>query len=89
MGQADLEKYSGYEDSSYAWLVFFLITFCIQLLYLNMIIAIMGNVFDLLLDNKHIKDVKDQLDRLSWASIWLPQPKEEKRFWYLAVPITK
>ena len=48
----------------------------------------MGNTFDNMIDFKALGDLKIYIHRINDWSKWMPEHKEEKKFWYLAVPIT-
>ena len=46
LGDFDLENFNLYGRDSYVWVLFILMTFILQIVYLNILIAIMGDTFD-------------------------------------------
>ena len=46
LGDFDLENFNLYGRDSHVWVLFIFMTFILQIVYLNILIAIMGDTFD-------------------------------------------
>ena len=46
LGDFDIENFNLYGRDSYVWVLFIFMTFILQIVYLNILIAIMGDTFD-------------------------------------------
>jgi len=56
LGQGAMDNYSadGAKNNDLAWILYFFVSAFIQIVLLNMLIAVMGNTFDEVTDNKQV-----------------------------------
>ena len=69
------------------WLVFIFVSIFAQIIVLNMLIAIMGDTFDQVIENKALAKLKLKVKILSDFIFLLPEDSE--KFLYLATPRMK
>ena len=60
LGEFTYDGYGG-TNATFIWIVWFAGTFLIQITFLNMLIAIMGNTFDKVMDNRQVAALKERL----------------------------
>ena len=65
LGEFDLANYKGGNNDSLAWAVFITTTFIIQITFLNMLIAIMGDTFARVSEIKEQSALKEKIEILS------------------------
>ena len=61
LGSFDTSSYEGTNDRL-IWLIWFASTFLIQITFLNMLIAIMGNTFDKVMDKRQLSALKERIN---------------------------
>ena len=79
-----VDKFLGV-NSTFIWIFFVLAAFLLQITFLNMLIAIMGNTFSHVLDNKTESSMKERISILSDFRIVLRALKLDSEFSYLFV----
>ena len=94
LGQGDFENYSkdnsndrtkdNASDRNLVWLLFIVVSVFIQIVLLNMLIAIMGDTFDRVIENQQLAKLKLKARVLSDFIFFLP--KEDDKFLFLATP---
>ena len=84
LGDFSTNKFLGL-NSEFIWLLFFLATFLLQIVFLNMLIAIMGNTFQFVLDNKQESSMKERISILSDFRLLIRALKLDSEFSYLFI----
>ena len=84
LGDFSTNKFLGL-NSEFIWLLFFLATFLLQIVFLNMLIAIMGNTFQYVLDNKQESSMKERISILSDFRLLIRALKLDSEFSYLFI----
>ena len=64
LGDFHTENFTG-ENQGIIWIVFFAGTFILQITFLNMLIAIMGDTFDMVMEQKAEFSMKERIEILS------------------------
>lgn len=62
LGEFDTESYANEPQAWLCYLFFFFATFFTMIVMLNMLIAIMGDTFSKVMENKHVNAIKSKLD---------------------------
>ena len=90
IGQGNLDNYSKDENTNnrdIAWVLFFLVSVFTQIIILNMLIALMGDTFDKVIENKQLATLKLKVKVVSDFIFLLPN--EGEKFIFLATPRIK
>ena len=61
LGEFNFDGFDSHENNAMVWSIFVLATFFTQITMLNMLIAIMGDTFDKITENKRMHATKTQL----------------------------
>ena len=61
---SSIDAYEG-ENATFTWIMFLMATFIIQITFLNMLIAIMGDTFDRVVERKQASARREKLDILN------------------------
>ena len=72
-------------SSNYIWLVFVAATFLLQITFLNMLIAIMGNTFSQVMDTKTEASMMERIGQLADFRLVMRALKLDSEFQYLFV----
>ena len=64
MGDFATKQFFG-ESNTFIWLIFIAATFFLQITFLNMLIAIMGNTFSQVMDTKEESSMKERISILA------------------------
>ena len=93
LGEFDLEQFQPENQDTLPWLFFIATTFIIQITFLNMLIAIMGDTFERIVENKVVFATKTKLELLGENTFCLRQqnskkmPIEKDIFLYAVSPV--
>ena len=75
LGEFDMENFDA-QDSTFVWLFFILSTFVTQLIFMNLLIAIMGDTFDRVQEMKVQAATKEKISMIK-DFIWMLDMEEE------------
>ena len=64
LGEFELGSFDG-PNNKYLWSIFILATFFIQITFLNMLIAIMSNTYDMVRDKQKVAMMRERIEILS------------------------
>jgi len=81
-GEYRTEEFEG-ENAPLLWIIFFGVTFLIQVTFLNMLIAIMGHSFQTVLDNKQQSAMKEKIKIISDFRLvlrWCEKNRDDLKF---------
>ena len=81
-GEYGTDDFEG-ENAYFLWIVFFGVTFFIQITFLNMLIAIIGNTFQHVLDNKQQSAMKERIKIISDFRLMLRLLEPDVEFQYI------
>ena len=84
LGDFSTTKFMGL-NREVIWIFFVAATFLLQITFLNMLIAIMGNTFDHVLDNKQESSMKERISILADFRLLIRALKLDSEFSYLFV----
>lgn len=90
LGQFDLENFADQPESYLCYIFFLLATFITQVVMLNMLIAIMGDTFERVIENRDVNAIKTKLQLIGDLVATLEQKSSEeemkKRFMFVVKP---
>ena len=75
LGEFDMENFSN-SDGAFVWILFILATFITQLLFMNLLIAIMGDTFDRVQEMKVQAGTKEKISMIT-DFIWVLDMSEQ------------
>ena len=84
MGDFSTKQYYG-NNSTFIWIIFMIATFLLQITFLNMLIAIMGNTFSQVMDTKAESSMKERISILADFRLLMRSLKLDSEFQYLFV----
>jgi hypothetical protein len=85
LGEFNADDYAGTTHSGFLYLYFILCTILVQIVLLNLLIAIMGDTFDRVQEQRHESQLKEKCRLISENWYWLNQKKTFKRTKYITV----
>ena len=88
LGEFDTENFSNGNNAAVIWSVFAAATFISQVTILNMLIAIMGDTYDFVTENKDQSSLNEKLNILNdyvWV-VGLGKSDSDKKFFFAASP---
>ena len=89
LGEFGLDSYENFPNRSVIWVYFLVATFLTQLTFLNMLIAIMGDTYARVTENKEQESLKERTAIYAdflWA-IKLDKTFNNKKYLYITTPV--
>ena len=85
LGEFDFGNFRRKSDDVVVWLLFILSTFIVQILFLNLLIAAMGDTYDKVKDTEHQSALKATIQLMSDYAVAVSRytPKEQKEIKYV------
>ena len=89
LGDFDTDRYTAHPAAKCIWIYFFLATLLTQVMFLNMLIAIMGDTFSRVNNQKDVNALKERTKMYAdflWA-IRLTEELKDQRYLYVVRPL--
>ena len=88
LGEFAIDEFEGHPQKELCWLFFFMATFLTSITMLNMLIAVMGNTFDMVMEKKAIHGMQTKLQIMSeYTNLISMFDKESHHFLFIVQPV--